>query len=62
MGVHSRLAAARRREFVAKWRFNRTLRALVGSPAGVRAAAAGARLAPGLVRRLIVRAADIHAA
>lgn len=61
-GVHARLAAARRREFVAKWRFNRTLRALVASPAGVRAAAAGARLAPGIVRRMILRAADIQAA
>ena len=61
-GVHARLAAARQREFVAKWRFNRALRALVASAAGVRAAAAGARIAPGIVRRMIVRAADIQAA
>ena len=54
-------AAARRREFAAKWRFNRALRALVASPAGVRAAAAGARIAPGVVRRLIVRAGDAEA-
>jgi flavin-dependent dehydrogenase len=40
--VHDRLAAARRREFAGKWRFNRTLRALVGSPLAVRAAARGA--------------------
>jgi flavin-dependent dehydrogenase len=61
-GVHARLADARQREFVAKWRFNRTLRALVASPACVRAAAAGARLAPGMVRRMIVRAGDVQAA
>jgi flavin-dependent dehydrogenase len=61
-GVHARLAAARRREFVAKWRFNRTLRALIASPAGVRAATVGARVAPGLVRRMVVRAGDIQAA
>ena len=52
-GVHARLAAARRREFAPKWRFNRALRSLVASPAGVRAAAAGARIAPGIVRRMI---------
>jgi flavin-dependent dehydrogenase len=57
-GVHARLAAARRREFAAKRRFNRLLRALVQSPAAVRAAAAGARLAPGVVRALIARAGD----
>jgi menaquinone-9 beta-reductase len=61
-GVHARLAAARRREFASKWRFNRALRSLVASPAGVRAAAAGARIAPGIVRRIIVRAGDIQAA
>jgi geranylgeranyl reductase family protein len=57
-GVHARLAAVRSREFAAKWRFNRALRALVASPSAVRAAAAGARLAPGVVRRLIARAGD----
>jgi flavin-dependent dehydrogenase len=62
VGVHARLAAARRREFAKKWRFNRALRSLVASPAGVRAAAAGARIAPGIVRRMIVRAGDIQAA
>ena len=41
-GVHARLAAAtRRREFAAKWRFNRALRTLVSSPPAVRAAAGG---------------------
>ena len=61
-GRARRLAAARRREFASKWRFNRALRSLVASPAGVRAAAAGARIAPGIVRRMIVRAGDIQAA
>jgi flavin-dependent dehydrogenase len=57
-GVHDRLAAARGREFGAKWRFNRALRAIVASPAAVRAAEQGARLAPALVRALIARAGD----
>jgi flavin-dependent dehydrogenase len=57
-GVQRRLAQARRREFAAKWRFNRTLRALVASPSAVRAAALGARLAPSAVRALIARAGD----
>ena len=61
-GVHARLRAARQREFASKWRFNRTLRALVSSGPGVRAASVGARLAPGLVRRLIVEAGDAKAA
>jgi hypothetical protein len=57
-GIQARLAAARDREFVAKWQFNRALRSLVASPNAVRAAAFGARLAPGIVRRLIARAGD----
>jgi flavin-dependent dehydrogenase len=57
-GVHARLAAARQREFAAKYRFNRALRALVSSPSAVRAAAVGAAIAPALVRRLIARAGD----
>ena len=35
-GAHDRLWSARRREFAAKWRFNRTLRAIVASPTAVR--------------------------
>jgi menaquinone-9 beta-reductase len=61
-GVHARLRAAREREFASKWRFNRTLRTLVSSRAGVRAASVGARFAPGIVRRLIVEAGDAKAA
>jgi flavin-dependent dehydrogenase len=57
-GVHERLAIARRQEFEPKWRFNRALRATVASPAAVRAAAFGARLAPAVVRYLIARAGD----
>jgi flavin-dependent dehydrogenase len=57
-GVHERLAAARRLEFSAKWRFNRVVRGLVDSPALVRGATVGARLVPDLLRRLIVMAGD----
>ncbi|MEO8258915.1 MAG: NAD(P)/FAD-dependent oxidoreductase [Acidobacteriota bacterium] len=57
-GVHERLARARHREFAAKWRFNRTLRALVASPRAVDLANLGARIVPSLVRRLIATAGD----
>ncbi len=57
-GVHERLASARVRQFGAKWRFNRALRALVASPRGIDAANIGARLAPGLLRRVIATAGD----
>ena len=49
---------ARRREFAAKWRFNRALRALVGSPLAFARGPAGARLAPPIVRAVIPRAGD----
>jgi flavin-dependent dehydrogenase len=52
------LTARRRRLFLPKWRFNRTLAALVDHPAGVGLASAGARVAPSLVRRLIAIAGD----
>jgi flavin-dependent dehydrogenase len=58
VGVHAQLAAAREREFASKWRFNRTLRALVASPAAVRAATIGARFAPSVIQMLIARAGD----
>ncbi len=57
-GVHAGLAAERRRVFGQKWRFNRVLRALVGSPLAVHAATAVARVAPGIVQALILRASD----
>src|SRR5207248_10687182 len=57
-GVHARLAERRRREFAGKWRFNRALRALVGSPRAVDAAAFAARFGPGAFRRIISKAGD----
>jgi flavin-dependent dehydrogenase len=61
-GVHARLRAARRREFGAKWRFNRTLRATVASPVAVRVGAEAARVWPGLLRRIITAAGDCRVA
>ena len=61
-GVHRRLAAERRAEFGGKWRFNRALRALVGSPRAVDAAALGARLAPTAIHRVIAHAGDCRLA
>jgi menaquinone-9 beta-reductase len=58
-GAHLRLAAARRRAFAGKWRFNRALRALVSSPAAVSAAGLGAALAPALLRQVIRHAGDV---
>ena len=45
-----------------KWRFNRTLRSLVGSPLAVRAAALGARWLPRWLHRTIRYAGDLRAA
>lgn len=58
IGVHSRLAARRRSEFGAKRRFNRALRAVVGSPQAVAIAAAMARITPSLLRTTIAYAGD----
>ena len=52
------LTRRRRELFAPKWRFNRTLAALVDHPAGVGLASAGARIAPSLVRRIIAMAGD----
>ena len=60
--LQASLAATRRREFGSKWRFNRILRGLVGSSIGVRGATFGGRLAPALVRALILHASDCHLA
>jgi flavin-dependent dehydrogenase len=57
-GVHQELQRQRRAEFVSKWRFNRALRALVGSPFAVRSGTAAARLAPAVVRAIVLRAGD----
>jgi flavin-dependent dehydrogenase len=61
-GVHAWHDRQRTREFGPKWRFNRMLRGLVGSPLGVRGAALGGWIAPAVVRALIRRAGDCHAA
>ena len=58
--AHEQLAAARRREFGRKWRFNRTLRALVGSPLAIRAAAHGAAIAPIWLQQAIRYAGDLQ--
>ncbi len=57
-GVHAGLARARRAEFAAKWRFNRAVRSLVASPSAVTMAAAGARVAPSVLRRAMLYAGD----
>jgi len=57
-GVQARLARARRAEFAGKWRFNRAVRLMSASPEAVSLAAAGARLAPGVLRRMMVYAGD----
>jgi flavin-dependent dehydrogenase len=59
--AHSRLLAARRREFGAKWRFNRAMRALAGSPRAVRVAGALAAWVPAGVERAILYAGDVRA-
>jgi flavin-dependent dehydrogenase len=61
-GVHVRLASAQRREFAAKWRFNRTLRALVASPAAVRIGGGVASAAPAIIRGIVRHAGDCHLA
>jgi flavin-dependent dehydrogenase len=57
--AHLALGEARTRDFIAKWRFNRALRALVESRAGVRAAGYGARLAPSMLAQVIRFAGDV---
>jgi flavin-dependent dehydrogenase len=59
---HVRLAAARRREFTAKWRFNRTMRWMVEGPRTLRVAEIGAAVAPSVLQHIIRYAGDLHAA
>ena len=61
-GAHVKLFDARRREFAAKWRFNRTMRWIVTYPAAVRAAGYGAAIVPQLLQHAIRYAGDVHAA
>jgi flavin-dependent dehydrogenase len=56
--AHLELASRRHAAFHAKWRFNRTLRSLVSSPASVTAAAASAKILPMLFTRMIRYAGD----
>jgi geranylgeranyl reductase family protein len=56
---HRRLAAVRRDEFAAKWRFNRALRRLVSSGISVDMAALVASAAPWVLRRAIRFAGDV---
>jgi flavin-dependent dehydrogenase len=58
---HVHLRRLRRREFGAKWRFNRTLRALVGRGMTVELAGLVAAAAPWLLRRTIAFAGDVRA-
>ena len=60
--AHVRLLEARRREFGAKWRFNRTMRWIVTYPAAIRAAGYGAAILPQLLQQAIRYAGDVHAA
>jgi flavin-dependent dehydrogenase len=55
---HVRLARLRRREFAAKWRFNRTLRLLVSRGMTVELAGLAASAAPWILRRTIAFAGD----
>ena len=57
-GAHERLLSARRREFGAKWRFNRSLRVLASSSAAVRAAGLFASVSPAALRQVIRYAGD----
>ena len=58
----SRLAAARRRAFATKWRFNRGLRQLVDTPTAVRTAAGVAGWWPAVFHRMIAFAGDVPVA
>ena len=56
---HATLAEARRREFAGKWRVNRALRTLVGSPAGVALAARLSQYSDWPIRSLVAVAGDV---
>ena len=60
-GVHAVLGRALRREFAPKWRFNRTLRALVGSAAAVHIGELAASVAPFALRAVVRHAGDCGA-
>ncbi len=56
--AHVQLERMRRQAFRSKWRFNRALRALAGSPLAMRVASRGADWAPAWVERTIRYAGD----
>jgi menaquinone-9 beta-reductase len=56
--VHVALESARRREFATKWRFNRILRALVGSPRSLQLGSVGAKWSAALLEHVIQYAGD----
>ena len=58
--AHNRLARARRREFLAKWRFNRALRSVAASPLAVRASGRAAIVSPAILRAVIRYAGDVR--
>jgi flavin-dependent dehydrogenase len=60
--AHVRLLAARRREFAAKWRFNRTMRWMVEDRRTIRLAEIGAGVVPSMFRHAIRYAGDVQAA
>lgn len=62
LSTHHGLAAARRREFGAKWRFNRALRGLAGSADAVRLAGIATRVSSWPLSRIIRYAGDVSAA
>ena len=57
-GVRVRIGQNRQREFRAKWRFNRALRALVASSRALHVAGAFARVAPSVFQQIVCRAGD----
>ncbi len=57
---HVQLASWRASAFAGKYRFNRSLRFLVSSPVALSVAEPAARLAPGLIDRVIARAGDVR--
>jgi flavin-dependent dehydrogenase len=58
--AHVQLSDMRRREFARKWRFNRALRALAGSPLAMRLASHGAEWAPRWLEHTISYAGDVE--
>jgi flavin-dependent dehydrogenase len=57
--AHARLRNKRRREFRAKWLFNRGLRRLASSPSAVHAAAFAAAVLPSWIERAVRFAGDV---